>query len=291
MWIQERPTNVDRLLPAGLTPDINRLRSWTEALAIPRHMSANARGNKWVREQIVAAFHDSGFTVRLQGPYRNVVALPACASRERITLVAAHYDSVPDCPGADDNASGLAVMLECARLLEQVETRKVIGFVAFNAEEDELLGSRDFVAQGLSALPSSVALAHVLEMVGFRGNMPGFQQLPLPWLSRRFRQPDFLGLLGKGHSNKTVDRVLNSSSALQLRLLAAKTWGPLHRLFPDLRRSDHFSFWNSGIPAVLWTDTANFRNPNYHCPSDTPDTLDYTFMSDVTELLCDTLLK
>ena len=69
-------------------------------------------------------------------------------------------------------------------------------------------------------------------------------------------------------------------------LVAAKTWGPLHRVFPDLTRSDHFPFWNAGLPAVLWTDTGNFRNPNYHRATDTPDTLDYGFMREVAELIC-----
>jgi hypothetical protein len=69
-------------------------------------------------------------------------------------------------------------------------------------------------------------------------------------------------------------------------VLGAKTWGPLYRLFPDLARSDNFPFWSAGLAALLWTDTGDFRNPNYHRPTDTPDTLDYEFMRDVAQLVC-----
>ncbi|MFO0668592.1 MAG: M28 family peptidase [Polyangiaceae bacterium] len=78
---------------------------------------------------------------------------------------------------------------------------------------------------------------------------------------------------------------MGQDAAPGLRVLGAKTWGPMHRVFPDLTQSDHFAFWQRGLPATLWTDTAYFRNPNYHQPTDTPDTLDYAFMRDVAELL------
>ena len=160
-----------------------------------------------------------------------------------------------------------------------------MGFVAFNAEEDGLLGSEDFVAQHLSALPCRVSLAHVLEMVGYRKS--GWQELPIPSTKRSKRRADFIGLLAKERSNEAIDRVVSSRAAPALKVLGAKTWGPLHWVAPDITRSDHFSFWKAGVPAVLWTDTGNFRNPNYHQLTDTPETLDYRFMSAVTALLCD----
>jgi hypothetical protein len=108
----------------------------------------------------------------------------------------------------------------------------------------------------------------------------------LPWVPPRLKTPDFIGLVAKAQSNATADRALSQAAAPALRVLAAKSWGPLHRLLPDLARSDHFPFWNAGLPALLWTDTGNFRNPHYHQPTDTPDTLDFGFMRQVTELLC-----
>jgi len=293
MWIRERAPK-DVTLPApgrGAAAREARLRSWVEHLAVPRHMFANRRQNAWACEEIAASFERSGLSVQIQGRFRNVVALPRCAAEPSaaITLVAAHYDTVADCPGADDNASGLAVMLECARVLAR-EPPLAVGFVAFNGEEDGLLGSHDFVTNGLCALHRPVRAAHVLDMVGFRRAWVGTQELPLPWVPASLRRPDFVGMIANGGSNSIVDSAVDSDAASPLRLVAAKTWGPLHRVLPDLARSDHFPFWSAGIPAVLWTDTGNFRNPHYHRATDTPDTLDYVFMREVAELLCAVLI-
>lgn len=280
LWIQERPAIVvdsPASRPGALEA---RLRAEVERLAIPRHRWANSDGNRWVREELAGALERHGFEVTLQGRFQNVVALPR-RPRGPITVIAAHYDTVPDCPGADDNASGLAVMLECAAAL----TDGGVGFIAFNAEEEGLLGSSDFVMHGLPSLHCPIAQAHILEMVGFRGASASSQALPLPWLPRRLRAPDFIGLLAKAGSNMMAEAALRSSEAPALRVLSAKTWGPLHRLIPDITRSDHFPFWCAGVPALLWTDTGNFRNPHYHRRSDGPDTLDYGFMAEVAVLL------
>jgi Zn-dependent M28 family amino/carboxypeptidase len=175
-------------------------------------------------------------------------------------------------------------MLECARLLERSSLRNAVGFIAFNAEEDGLLGSRDFVTHGLPRLRRRVSTTHVLEMVGFR-HASSRATLPLPWVPASFDVPDFIGLIAKGRSNAIVDHAVTSRASPGLRIVAAKTWGPLHTVLPDITRSDHFPFWKAGIPAVLWTDTGNFRNPHYHRATDTPDTLDHAFMRDVAELL------
>jgi hypothetical protein len=285
MLIRERSVVTAEGTTRPSTPEEARLGEWTRRLAVPRHRILHRRQNRWVGDELARAFEAAGFAVRFQGEYGNVVALPRGASGEKLPFVAAHYDSVPFCPGADDNASGLAVMLECARVLGDREEK--VGFVAFNAEEDGLLGSQDFVRSGLEALPCTVGSVHVLEMVGYRQRNAGESQpLPFPWLPDRLKTPDFLGLVARGATNRLVDAALDSAAAPNLRVLGVKTWGPLHRLFPDLARSDHFPFWNAGLSALLWTDTGNFRNPNYHRPSDTPDTLDYAFMRDVAELVC-----
>lgn len=287
MWFLERELRSDgkgnETARAEVVPEEARLRRWVARLAVPRHRFANAHTNAWVQTELAHELERHGYDVRIQGVFDNVVALPA-RRKGPLTLVTAHYDSIPDCPGADDNASGVAVMLECARVFASSGTRDV-GFVAFNAEEDGLLGSRDFVANGLSSLGGEVRNTHVLEMVGFRAAATA-QRSPLPWTPKALAIPDFIGVLTKGRSNAISDRAVRSPAARALRVVAAKTWGPLHRVLPDLARSDHFPFWNAGLPAALWTDTANFRNPHYHRPTDTPETLDYGFMRDVAELLC-----
>ena len=289
MWISERPgiaAEEANAVPLrrGIAPDQERLRAWVQRLAVPRHIFANARSNERVGRDLSAAFERRGLAVHVQGRHRNVVALPPASNGRALTFVAAHYDSVPDCPGADDNASGLAVMLECARILAGTTPRLPVGFIAFNAEEDGLLGSRDFVARGLPELGCRVRAVHVLEMVGFRPRART-QDLPVPWAPSRMRVPDYVGLIAKERSNPVIDRAMRSLAAPRLRVLGAKTWGPLERVLPDISRSDHFPFWLAGETATLWTDTGNFRNPHYHRATDTPDTLDYVFMRDVTELL------
>lgn len=298
IWIHERPLPATRTAPTGASlspssapssPAVEapaRLRAWVNRLAIPRHRTANPAGNRRVREEILTEFEARGFTAEVVGRYQNVIARPKSARRQRLTWICAHYDAVPDVPGADDNASGLAVMLECARRLGDADRGEAVGFVAFNAEEEGLLGSADFVHHVLPGLRSTFRTAHVLEMVGFRrpSSSPR-QRLPLPWVPRRFLTPDFLGLVANNRSNADVGRALRSNAAPDLRVLAAKTWGPMHWLMPDLQRSDHLPFWRADVPAVLWTDTANFRNPNYHRVTDTPETLDPDFMAGVAEIL------
>jgi hypothetical protein len=288
MLIQERGARREeapRVTMMASAPVEARLRGWVERLAVPRHMRADARNNAWVREEVVAALRACGLEVRLQGRYGNVVAFSPGAERP-LVAIAAHYDSVSGCPGADDNASGLAVMLECARVLAASGRAGSVAFLAFNGEEDDLAGSRDFVANGMGVLPSPLTMVHVLEMVGFRSRAAPLEELPLPWMPASLKASDFIGLIAKGGSNRIARLAAASPAAPGLRVVTARTWGPLHRWFPDLTRSDHFPFWSAEIPAVLWTDTGNFRNPNYHRPSDTPDTLDYVFMRDVGELLC-----
>lgn len=186
--------------------------------------------------------------------------------------------------GADDNASGVAVMLECARALAGRETASPIGFIAFNAEEDGLLGSRDFVTTGSRQLRRGIAAVHVLEMCGFRAIGSGSQRSPLPFVARGLDEGSFIAVVGQGASNEIAEAAVRSPLPSPHRV-ALKTWRGAHRIVSDLARSDHAPFWDTGIPAVLWTDTGNFRNPHYHRASDTPETLDYAFMDHVRELL------
>lgn len=284
--IQERPRGEDSTkLVDGPSPE--RLRAWVEHLAVPRHRVAESRANRWVAGELKREFERLGYRVVVQGGLRNVVALPP-EPGPVLTLLAAHYDSVPSCPGADDNASGLGVLLECARVQSRKRPAPNLAFVAFNAEEDGLLGSRDFVKNGRAVLGSSLGVTHVLEMVGFRG-AAAIARPPLPWAPARLERGDYLGLLTKGASNRVAERALRACASPELGLLTAKTWGPLHRFVPDLGRSDHLPFWQAGLPAALWTDTGNFRNPHYHRPTDLPDTLDYDFLSGVATLVCELL--
>jgi Zn-dependent M28 family amino/carboxypeptidase len=120
------------------------LRLTVEILSQPRHYHAESHSNRRCAQWISDEFKALGYNTHFQGRYKNVVALPAIHTSDTVVLVGAHYDSVPGTPGTDDNASGMAALLECARLMANQGHSRPTAFVAFNREEDGLLGSADF---------------------------------------------------------------------------------------------------------------------------------------------------
>lgn len=273
-------------------PDIdpNHLRNLVEAIAFPRHYLAEARVNAWVGAWIKREFENLGLRAAYQGQYRNVVAGYGDASTEFSILVGAHYDSVPRSPGADDNASAVAGMLALAKVLPP-DPR--IGFVAFNREEDGLLGSADFVASLSPRQRRGSQCAHILEMIGYARQEPGSQSMP-PGLPIRLSEVgDFIGVIANRHSNHYLQDVLDTARqhVPSLPVKGLKVFLGVEKFFPHLLRSDHAPFWQDQLPALMWTDTSEFRNPHYHQPSDTPDTLDYVFLSQVVSLLHHSILR
>ncbi|MDF1664161.1 MAG: M28 family peptidase [Planctomycetota bacterium] len=258
-----------------------RLRESVERFSVPRHFTAQRDENRRVGNELLEAFQAWGYETCFQGPYDNVVALPRRHSDQSLTLLCAHYDSVPSSPGADDNASGLAVMLEVAR--DQGIQERPIGFVGFNCEEDGLLGSENFVAEFDQALKA----VHVLEMVGYRDRSLNSQGSPGSLLPGIPKVGDFIGLIGNKGASSIIDGVLKAvkEEAGCPKIFALKANAIIEKLLPDIRRSDHAPFWDAGVPALMWTDTSEFRNPHYHQGSDLPETLDYPFMAELTRLL------
>jgi len=132
----------------------------------------------------------------------------------------------------------------------------------------------------------SIKEAHVFEMVGFCDRTPGSQKMPggLPIIGPDVG--DFLALLANSNSNAIAENLIDAAASYlpEFPVFALKIYLGMEKAFGDLNRSDHAPFWKAGIPSIMWTDTANFRNPHYHLASDTPDTLDYAFMAEVTKL-------
>ncbi len=253
-------------------------------------------------EYIEKEFASRGFLierdeVRFKGKlYRNIVATRSgLKDKEDWLLIGAHYDAVIDSPGADDNASGVAVMLEVARALGP---RKGLKCAAFTLEEpqadtiDFLIGSRHFVKEMESA-GQRYRGVFILESVGYISRAPESQLLP-PFVKAP-RVGDFIGVVG---NKKAEDLMARFKEAAFLRVPELKVVthrAPLRGyLVLETRFSDHAPFWDAGYPAVMITDTAMFRNPNYHTPYDTSDTLSPEFMAHVAEALiltADDLLK
>ncbi len=289
-----RPAKADRALDSLLGSACEaELRADVAALAYPRHFSAEAAANARACAWIADAFASNGYAVSLSGPFRNIVAtLPGCPPGPRI-LVGSHYDTVPATPGADDNASAVAVSLACARALAALPSPPPVMFVSFNREEDGLLGSQEFVSHYVPAMAHPIRVAHVLEMVGYCSHLSGSQQLPRGLPIRAPNVGDFLGLLTNRSSNRLVRPLLRLARTHvdDLHVLGVKVFFGFEKRFPHLLRSDHAPFWQAKIPAIMWTDTSEFRNPHYHQPSDRPETLDYRFMRQVTQLLLATIVS
>lgn len=203
-----------------------------------------------------------------------------------IVILGAHYDSYPSTPGADDNASAVAVLIEVARLLRGRTSHRTVRFVAFTCEEppyffDDTMGSRVY-ARRCRARGEKVLGMLCLEMVGYYSDEPGSQQVPpgiprwLHWLLPR--RGNFLAAVGNLQSK--------SLSWSFRRGFKRRTKFPLFsiclpELINEIKLSDNNSFWEQGFPALMLTDTSFLRNPHYHEPSDRADTLDYNRMSQV----------
>ncbi|MCP4401455.1 MAG: M28 family peptidase [bacterium] len=270
------------------------LRHIIETISIPRHYDAekanNERTARWIHHQ----FEALGYQVSFQGRFQNILALPVTPLAPSNMLVGAHYDTVPGSPGADDNGSGIAVLLACARALSQYKLPGSTIFMTFNREEDNLLGSQDFVRESLQDLNTELREVHVMEMVGYCSHEPGSQHLPQGLPVKLPDRGDFLGLIGNQRSTELVDSTVKTAKTYLdgFPVLGLSVYLGLEKYFPNLQRSDHAPFWHAKIPALMWTDTAEFRNANYHSPRDTPDTLDYSFMRRVAQLLlCKILLN
>lgn len=265
-----------------------RLFAHLQALVGERHPVTSRNKLQQVESYLNQQFRRPGVTVELHAfqalgkTYHNVVATVAAHQQAPPLIVAAHFDTVEQSPGADDNASGLAVLLEVARLVHGLTLTRPVRFIAFNLEEENLLGSLAYAAE-LRRSGEEILGAIVLECVGYARSEPGTQQHPPRVPVEVPSVGNFLAVVGNEKSQELVTAITlaGSRAAPPLKLVPLLVPGRGEQL-PDTRRSDHAAFWDQGFPAVMLTDTANYRNPHYHLPSDTIDTLNLTFLSYVT---------
>lgn len=276
--------------------DPERLRDWVRYLAerIGPRPATRIDLLTQVAERISEHFRSWGYEVTRQPvPYRqtahaNIIAAPAGTggndTGHPLLVVGAHYDSVSRSPGADDNASGIAGLMEMARLLRH-NPPPGLRLAAFCPEEPPAfrtskMGSYVY-ARSLKQARATLRGMICLEMIGYFSDAPGSQSYPLPFMNTIY--PDkgnFIAMVGNIRSALWTRRVRNA--------FAASTDLPVETLnspaiIVGIDFSDHWSFNRFRYPALMVTDTAFYRTPHYHQPSDTPDTLDFDRMARVAE--------
>jgi Zn-dependent M28 family amino/carboxypeptidase len=257
-----------------------RLRAHVEALAsAPRvpgsHQHALARA--YIDDQLRSLGYETSLV-----PFASGTNVHTQARGARL-VVGAHYDSVGGSPGADDNASGVAALLEVARACHEVKLPVPIEFVAYDEEENGLVGSRahcDALARERSDILGMISL----EMLGFTGD----DQVFVPGVVTSRTKGDFLAVVANHESAHLLEMFDELETTLPIELVVAGAdteAGALASL------SDHGSFWDAGSPALLVTDTAFLRNPHYHRSTDVPATLDYAFMARSTDAVIGALRR
>lgn len=277
--------------------DSNRLKQTLLWLQGQRNYSVNAPLMEEIKDSLAQIFTQSGLTTNKinfnssVSNSQNIVGVKqGLHQSNNYILIDAHFDAVSNSPGADDNASGVAGVLEALHILKNQTFAHNLEFVAFDLEELGLLGSKDYV----NNIPAQKEVLGVFnfEMIGYYSNQPNTQSLPTGFSSLFPTQT--AAIVADNNRGNFITNVYNAGSAglggefaqaasscvPQLKVISLEVPGN-GAIAPDLRRSDHAPFWDKNIPALMITDGANFRNLNYHTPNDTMNTLNFTFMQQV----------
>lgn len=280
--------------------DSNRLRADLEFIEGIRHRTTGLSHLNAVRDSIEQRFLAMGLYAEEQTfPYggytgRNILGTHRGNSfPDKTVIVDAHYDTVSDAPGADDNGSGVAGVLEIARILSRYPVMRNVRFIGFDLEETGVTGSTRYVTSGIPA-DETVAGVFNFEMIGYFSEQPNSQTLPTGFnllfpaasaaVAANQYRGDFITNVGNDQFPEITNLFKTSAQQFVPDLKVITVSEPIGLPVPDLRRSDHAPFWLAGLPAIMITDGANFRNECYHTPSDTLDgKLNFTFMSRVVK--------
>lgn len=218
--------------------------------------------------------------------YRNIsTEIKGRLSPERILVIGAHYDTVTGSPGADDNASGVAAMLELSRLLKGSHLDYTVQFVAFSLEEPPFfytnkMGSYQY-AKALYDSGKDLIGMICLESIGYFTDIKESQNFPLPFFRLRYPTTgNFIAFISNLRSKPFLNRF---KSAFKKGTDMPFEYISTFSIIPGIDFSDHRSFWRFGYNAIMVTDTAFYRNPNYHTIGDLYDTLDYRRMAEVVK--------
>ena len=276
-------------LGTEVVANADRLNQHVQALSYQRFTPAELkRARGYLSHQLIKCGYDPiqrGFS----GGINVEVTHRTDANDADTIIVGAHYDTVHGTPGADDNASGVAGLIELACIARKRHYDVNLRFVFFDGEERGRAGSRSYLMN--PERRQNVIGALVFEMIGTTCHEPGCQTWPsaLPkWMRRADGQ--FIAAVGNIGDSRLLESVAMAAGSNRPDVHAI----PVLRAgldFPDSRRSDHASCWDAGISAVMLTDTANFRTPHYHSQSDTIERLDFQFMRGVVDIALDALKR
>ncbi len=273
-------------LAKGLEADVTHL-----AVAIGERNLTNAPGkldeaSLWVEQQLAAA----GYSVTKE-PYevngkevRNLIAeLPGVLSPKQLVIVGAHYDSAEGTPGADDNASGVSVALALARRMAKAPQSRTVRFIFFTNEEPPYfrkasMGS-EVAARASKARGDDVRAMLSLETMGYFTDAPNTQHYPWPFSTFYPSTGHFVGFVADTDSRELAHQVVGT---FRETATVASEGSTAPSFIEGVDWSDHGPYWRAGYRALMVTDTAPFRNPNYHEATDLPPTLDYQRLARVT---------
>jgi Zn-dependent M28 family amino/carboxypeptidase len=273
-----------RVDPARLESSVRQLatRNRPRDAAHPKNLAATAA---WIGAQLAAtgaAIAEQSWTTN-GAQYRNVIVRIGPDTPERI-VIGAHYDTAGDQPGADDDASGVAALVELGHLLARDPPPLAVELVAYSLEEPPYFATPQMGsvhhADLLADSGVHVRAMLALEMLGYFSDSPGSQRYPNALVGAAYPdRGDFIAVVGNLAQLSLTRRVKAAMLAAGEPVPVESIAAPEAVSGVDL--SDHRSYWARGFPAVMITDTAFLRNPNYHDPTDTPDTLDFARMASV----------
>jgi len=222
-----------------------------------------------------------------QNRYANLeVTLAGQSSSEKILVVGAHYDSAVGTPGANDNASGVALLLELARDLKDLKLEQEIRLVFFVNEEPPyfktpLMGSKVY-AENLRQESKEVSCMISLETLGYYSDQKGSQRYPAPLNLFYPSTGNFVAVVGNLRSASTIRKTV---SIMRQQSIMPVQGGAFPEFLPGISWSDHWSFWQAGYCGLMLTDTAPFRFPFYHTSRDLPEAIDFMRLSLLSKIL------
>ncbi|HEY4721981.1 MAG TPA: M20/M25/M40 family metallo-hydrolase [Anaerolineae bacterium] len=259
--------------------------------------SPGSEHHQSVQDLCAKRFEELGFSVERQDFDVGVNIIGQLAGQKRpdeALVISAHYDSVPDCSGADDNASGVAALLEVARVLASEKHDRTLVMACWDQEENGLLGSEAYADRARQQNANLIGV-YVFDSIGFTDDRPGSQRFPAELKSMydtliappnpNGARGDFIALLYDERFSPPAKDLVGALHQVAVPVLPFEV--NLNRVPSDMTRSDHYPFWRNGYPAMQITDTTEFRSPYYHCHGGADDvkTLNQDFVMKIIEAM------